>query len=381
MRVVSVIDSLVPGGAETSLAVLAPHVVAEGVDLHVAQLHARPGLQARLTGAGIPVHDLSARPGRLGWTAAVRRLVRELTPDLVHTTLYEADVAGRVGARLAMTPVVSTLATERYGPTHLAAPHLSVAKVRAAQAVDIATARLTRRLHAVSTPVADAMARHLCYPRRRIDVVGRAREPVPLPDAEGRRRLRSELGAGLDPIVLAVARHDHVKGLDVLVSAVGGLRGQGRAVELWIAGRDGDATAEVRAAGERAGMAGALRLLGHRDDVPDLLSAADVFVLPSRREGAPGALLEAMAARAAIVATDIPGVTEIVDDEAASLVPVDRPDEMAAAIADLLDDPAAAARKAGVAHDRFCSLHSPAVIAAQMVAFYERVLERSGPRA
>jgi glycosyltransferase involved in cell wall biosynthesis len=381
MRVLSVIDSLVPGGAETSLAVLAPHVATAGVDLHVAQLHSRPGLQGRLTDAGIPVHDLSTRPGRLGWTAAVRSLVRELEPDLVHTTLYEADVAGRVGARLARTPVVSTLATERYGPTHLSAPHLSPVKVRAAQVVDIATARLTRRLHAVSTPVADAMARHLVYARDRIDVVGRAREPVALPDAEGRRRLRAELGAGPEPIVLAVARHDHVKGLDVLVDAVGQLRRQGRPVELWVAGRDGDATAELRAVAGEVGLDDALRLLGHRDDVADLLVAADVFVLPSRREGAPGALLEAMAARAAIVASDIVAVREIVDDRAAVLVPVDHPGEMAAAIAALLDDPTAAQERALVANERFRSLHSPAVIAAEMVAFYDRALGRSGQGA
>jgi glycosyltransferase involved in cell wall biosynthesis len=378
VRVVAVIDSLVPGGAETSLAILAPHVVAAGADLHVAQLHARPGLQARLEGAGIPIHDLSQRPGRLGWTAAVRRLVGELSPDLVHTTLYEADITGRVGARLARTPVVSTLATERYGSSHLAAPHLSAVKVRAAQVVDAATARLTRRLHAVSTPVADAMARHLRYDRGRIDVVGRAREPVVVPDEEGRRRLRVSLGAGAGPVVLAVARQDHVKGLDVLVAAVGELRREGRDVELWIAGREGDATSELRARAERDGMAGALRLLGHRDDVPDLLGAADVFVLPSRREGAPGALLEAMAARSAIVATDIPGVREVADGEVASLVPVDRPGEMAAAIAAVLDDPVESARKAAVALARFRSLHSPTVIAAEMIAFYERALGTSG---
>lgn len=375
MRVLSVIDSLVPGGAETSLAVLAPHVAPQGIELHVAQLHDRPGLQSVLAAAGVELHDLSARPGRLGWTVAVRRLVLQLRPDLVHTTLYEADVAGRVGARSAGVPVVSTLATERYGPTHLSMPHLSTTKIRAAQALDIATARLTARLHAVSTPVADVMARHLRYDRQRIDVVGRAREPVERVDDERRRSIRSGLGVRSDEfVVLAVARHDHVKGLDLLVDAVGRLRGEGRPVVLWIAGRDGPASADLRRVVAELGIDAEVQFLGHRDDVSELLGSTDVFVLPSRREGAPGALLEAMAAGAAVVAVDLPTVREIVDDDSALLVPPERADTMASGIATLLDDPAAAARRADTALRLFGTLHSPEVIAAQTRAFYERAL-------
>jgi glycogen(starch) synthase len=88
-----------------------------------------------------------------------------------------------------------------------------------------------------------------------------------------------------------------------------------------------------------------------------------------------------MAARAPIVASDIVAVREIVDDRAAVLVPVDHPGEMAAAIAALLDDPTAAQERALVANERFRSLHSPAVIAAEMVAFYDRALGRSGQGA
>lgn len=375
MRVLSVIDSLVPGGAEMSLVVLAPHLVSAGVELHVAQLHDRPGLQGPLADAGVPVHDLSARPGRLGWTRAVRAAVLELGPDLVHTTLYEADVTGRVAARLARTPVVSTLATERYGPSHFAVPHLSAARIRAAQVVDVVTARLTARLHAVSTPVADAMARNLRYPRRRIDVVGRAREPAKPVDADRRGRLRRQLGAGPDDaVVIAVARHEAVKGLDVLVGAVGRLRREGRAVRLWVAGRDGAASAELRRQVADEELSDVVAFLGHRDDVSDLLGSADVFALPSRREGAPGAMLEAMAAGVTIVATDLPTVREVVDDTAATLVPPERPDLMARAIGTLLDDPADARRRAAAAHDRFGTRHSPAVIAAETRAFYERAL-------
>jgi len=110
-----IIDSVVPAGAERSLLAMVPHYVARDIAVEVAYLHERPGLQDELVAAGARLVSLDGRYGRAGWLARTTRLVRDRRPDLVHTTLFEADVVGRLAARLAGTPVVSTLAGAPYG--------------------------------------------------------------------------------------------------------------------------------------------------------------------------------------------------------------------------------------------------------------------------
>ena len=138
MRVLTVIDSLDPsGGAEQSLAAMAPALVAQGVELHVAYLRERPrSIAGPLREAGAAVHPLAGSGGRAGDVARVTRLVHSLRPDLVHTTLFEADQAGRVGARLARCPVVTSLVNVAYGRAQAATPGIAAWKLRGAQATD-----------------------------------------------------------------------------------------------------------------------------------------------------------------------------------------------------------------------------------------------------
>ena len=90
-----------------------------------------------------------------------------------------------------------------------------------------------------------------------------------------------------------------------------------------------------------------MRFLGHRDDVPRLLAAADLLVLPSLYEGLPNVVLEAMRFQKPVVATAAPGTTEVVvDGETGLLVPVGKPVALAQAIRTVLDDPDLAANSA-----------------------------------
>ncbi|MGH9283223.1 MAG: glycosyltransferase, partial [Acidimicrobiales bacterium] len=157
MRVLSVIDSLAPGGAERSLVAVAPHLMARGVELRVVALKGGGELAPDLEGAGVEV-VVAPASGRWQRSGRIEALVRAWSPDLVHTALFEADVAGRVAARRARVPVVSSLTNTSYGAEHAAQPGVSALRLRAAQAVDIASARLVRRFHAVSAVVADTMA-------------------------------------------------------------------------------------------------------------------------------------------------------------------------------------------------------------------------------
>lgn len=375
MQVLYLIDSLSPGGAEHSLAALAPHLGDRDVRLTVGYLSEREGLRARIESHGIRVVSLSGSGGRRGAFSRARHLVAHLRPDLVHTTLFEADLLGRPAARLAGVPVVTSLVNDAYGPAHLGDQALRRWRVHAAHLADAATAQLAVRFHAISRQVAAAMTTRLALPASKVDVIYRGRDPrvLGVRDEERRARTRTALGVDRDtPLVLAAARQEHQKGLDILLEAFPRVRQQLPRAQLVIAGREGNQTDKLHAQAARRELAGAVRFLGARTDVPDLLCAADVFVLPSRWEGLAGVVLEAMALRTPIVTSALPAVAEAVDEHSALLVPPERPLALTRAIITVLSDESGAALRAAAAHTRFHAHFAIDGIADQMAAFYRR---------
>jgi len=378
VRVLYVIDSLNRvGGAEQGLVAMAPQLVRAGVRLDVAYLKDSPGgFQPELTAAGVGVFGVH-HPNRARTAAALRRLVRERRPELVHTTLYESDVLGRAAALAAGTPVVSSLVNSSYGPEHLHARGLSPWKVRAAQVVDAATAQGTRRFHALTRHVAGAMARRLRISPDRIDVVPRGRDPELLGSVTPERRaaVRAALELSEDtPVVLAAARQQYQKGLDVLLEAWPQVRRSAPEAVLLLAGSPGAESARLRALAETAGN---VRFLGPRGDVFDLMAASDAFAVPSRWEGLGSAAMEAMGVGVPLVCSDVPALRETVGSEDyARLVAPERPAELAAALLETLDDPAAAAVRVKSARARFLTSFTLHQVSGRMVEFYERALRR-----
>ncbi|MCD0483753.1 glycosyltransferase family 4 protein [Streptacidiphilus sp. ASG 303] len=389
MHVLYVIDSLDRvGGAEQALAGMAPHLVRGGVRLDVAYLVEREGMHRELAAAGATLFSADRPGGRVARLRALHALLRERRPDLVHTTLYEADVLGRSAALAARVPVVSSLVNSAYGPEHVRARGLRPWKVRAAQAADAATAQGTRRFHALTRHVAEAMARRLRIAADRIDVVPRGRDPRVLGTAGPERRaaVRAALGVPQDaPVVLAAARQQYQKGLDVLLEAWPSVRRAAPGAVLLLAGGNGAETPRLRALAEAAeaadatGAAGAaggsVRFLGARDDVFDLMAASDVFTAPSRWEGLGSAAMEAMGVGVPLVCSDVPALRETVgSEEYALLVPPERPAALADALAGTLGDPAAARRRVEAARARFLALFTLQHVTERMVGFYERAL-------
>ncbi|MFJ8045216.1 glycosyltransferase family 4 protein [Kitasatospora sp. NPDC096147] len=363
------------GGAEQGLVAMAPLLVRAGVELDVAYLRPSPGgFQAELTEAGAGVFGVHAS-GRAGEFAALRRLLRERRPELVHTTLYESDVLGRAAAISTRIPVVSSLVNSSYGPEHLHARGLSPWKVRAAQAVDAATAQGTRRFHALTRHVAEVMARRLMVNPARIDVVPRGRDTGLLGTVSQERR--DAVRAGLElpdhvPVVLAAARQQYQKGLDVLLEAWPAVRERLPEAVVLLAGSPGSETPRLR---ELAEVAGNVRFLGPRSDVFDLMAASDAFAVPSRWEGLGSAAMEAMGVGVPLVSADVAALRETVGSEDyALLVPPERPAELAAALLECLEDRSAAQLRAKAARDRFMTKFTLPQVSGRMVEFYEKSL-------
>ena len=380
MRLTCVIDSLVAGGAETSLNALAPLYVAKGVDLQIVYLKDQPGLQRELELSGASLICADGPGGRLGWVRRVSSILRERKPDLVHTTLFEADVVGRSAARAVGVPAVTSLVNVQYGADQFNDPRLKRWRLRGAQLTDIVTARNAARWHALTEHVADVMAPRLRIRRDGIDVIPRGRDPVALGEStvERRERVRASLGIASDEkMVLAAARQEYQKGLDVLLTAWPIVAGVMPNTKLVVAGRDGNESARLQEM--VSGMPPGTRpaLLGRRDDVPDLLVAADVFVLTSRWEGLGSVLLEAMALETPVVASDLPPVREVLGDNALFVQP-DDPHALARELESSLTNETRANEMTQAGLRRFQDRFTIEIVADQMLSFYERARTNSG---
>lgn len=363
-----------------SLAATAPFLLEYGVDLHVAYFIEREGVGPTLSDAGVPLHPLLGATSRLGRVHQVGRLVRAIRPNLVHTTLFEADVAGRVGSRLAGVPVVSSLVNEMYGPSHFHEPGVSPVKVRLGWAIDASTARLTRRLHAVSGSVAEVMSERLRIRRDQIDVVPRGRDPVVLGERTYERRMRVRVALGLSeaaPVILTVARQDPQKRIHLLVEALADLRRDEPEAILLVAGKSGNSTFDLQALVTRLGVDNGVRFLGHRTDVPDLLCAADVFASASSREGLPGALIEAMGIGTPSVVTNIPAFREVLQTDegtAGVLVKDSEVSGFVSGVTRVLQDTPDTDAMVSRARRKFASHYTLEASARGMLQFYERSL-------
>jgi glycosyltransferase involved in cell wall biosynthesis len=345
VRIMFVINGLGTGGAERSLGEMLPIFERGSVSGTIVCLDRRSeGVQASAEASGADVRFVSAG-GWVGRVRGARELISEMRPDLVHTTIFEADVVGRLAAVRTATPLLTSLVNTSYARVRAEDPAITPWKLSAARQVDGWTARhLTAHFHAITNAVKDAAVGDLRIQPSRITVVERGRDPgrLGLPSADRRAEVRRRLGVDPDhPVLVTVGRQEFQKGQWHLIDAMPRVLGVYPETRLLIAGRTGNASDRLQEAMRRARLNGQVEFLGHRDDVPNILAAADLFVFPSLYEGLGGALIEAMALGLPIVASDLPAIREVVDDGLnAVLVPPGSPSELAAAITSVLADPA-----------------------------------------
>jgi glycosyltransferase involved in cell wall biosynthesis len=378
MKILYAIDSLHGGGAETSLVDMVPALRARGVQLSVLTLLAADdhALAARVQGLGVTIRRLDGYswPRRF---AEFRRELRRLRPDVLHTSLIWSDLVGRAAAVGVDVPVVTTLVSSSYGPEHRANSAYGPLVVSGAQVVDMLAARRTTLFHATSHTVAEVMTRRLRLRPDRVEVVYRGRDKMRLGrrTAERREAVRAALGIPADiPLVLIVGRLDRLKAVDVALRAVGILQRTVADVQTLVVGRDGNGAREVR---QLAASMPNVRMLGHRSDVPDLMCAADCLCFPSRSEGLPGTLIEAMALELPVVASDIGPIREVLGDVGWPLATVDDEHTVAAGLRSVLAGGQAVAEKVADGRCRFESAFTMTSVADGMVELYSRAIAQA----
>lgn len=285
------------------------------------------------TRAMAPHHDLAA-------VGELYRLFRRLRPTIVHTHNPKPGLYGRIAAHLARVPVIVNTVHGLY-----ALPEDRLAKRAVVYGLERVAATCSDAELVQNVEDIDVL-RRLRIPESRIHLLGNGIDLERFrkrPDyAAARERLRAEWAIDPDAVVVgAVGRLVLEKGYVELLEAWRSVGANHPDAQLVIIGPEDTDKADAVPAALRAEAEGAgVRFLGHRHDVEDCYQALDIYVLATYREGFPRSAMEAAASGLPIVATDIRGCRQVVDDgRTGMLVTVRDATALAAAIDRLVSDP------------------------------------------
>jgi glycosyltransferase involved in cell wall biosynthesis len=364
MRLAMLTETTGPGGLESMMLLLAQGLRERGHEVvPIIPSHPREWLHASFLARGFEVEEYppcrswGAYPGALMDLTSVLRRRRV---EALHCHDFTAAILGTLAATMTGIPSVLTL----HGGHHYREKKLRRWLLRRA-------ARRSASVIAVSSETARQLTHDLSLHPEEVQVIPNG-TPMVSGEAERGRRI---LGTCPDTVtVLAVGRLIQVKGFDILSRAARLLQGTDARTRMVVAG-DGEERRVLEGMNEEDSTGGQLSFLGMRDDIPDLMAGADIFVMPSRSEGLPMALIEAMAAGLPVVASSVGGIPEVVEHGVHGLlVDPEDPAALAEAIAILSSDPALRARMGRAGHHRVKARFS---IDAMVDAYEQRLLGRS----
>jgi glycosyltransferase involved in cell wall biosynthesis len=276
-----------------------------------------------------PISDLRA-------LRSMTRLMRAEQYDVVHAHSSKAGFLGRLAARRAGIQRVF------YTP-HAFAFQCGGPVGWLYREFERMGARFGGTIVAVSSGEKDLAVQAALRGAQRARVIPNAIEAPDVPTSEERAAARSALGIEGDaPVIGTVGRLAPQKGYDDLLLGFPEVLAQHRTAQLVLIG-SGPLEHDLHSLAEQLCISRHVTFTGHRNDVEALYAAMDVYVQPSLWEGLPYALLEAMGRGLPVIATNVPGNADLVeDDKTGILVPAGTPSAIAQSIIVLLDDPAAA---------------------------------------
>ncbi len=317
----------------------------------------------RLMQAG-PLRKITAAISLHRYSLAIERWLRERGVDLMHCNQTRAVMIAGPGARRANIPVVWNVLIRQSLPlaaTMLAARASSRIVTNAPDGLD-------------DFPMADALRAKTTFVPNGIDT------DAFTPDLDG-GPVRAELGIGPDDLmVLSAGVITHRKGHDLLVRAATAIIEQFPTARFVIAGgppvNGGTSYAdELTALAHSEGVADHVVFAGRRSDMPAVCAACDLFVLASRQEGSPTAVIEAMACECPVVVTP-PAAAALTQPGVGAVVPADDPDALAAKVCELLADRTSARAMGAAARKHVITHHSVGTMVRGYEEVYSGLLQR-----
>jgi len=375
LRVAHVIDTLNVGGAEVLVQEFCRHQHAANVESMVFALRTAMDndIADSLAEIGIQTEVIpSVRQRELLDFRRIRLLKDRFSSggfDVVHTHLQMATIYGGIAGRWAGLPVVTTLHSV----------HGATVTDLNNRVKDFIETQVLRRTVSIAVG---------CGPRvteSNADRVGSTVQAtianpvsqIPQISEQQRTELRHQfLGDSSGPLFMSVGRLTYLKAYEILAEAFAMVVRKIPEARLVIVGK-GEDQLELESLIGKLGLADHMKLAGSRRDVPALLRSADVFVMSSRWEGLPIALLEAMAAECPIIATRVGDIVWAADDTAKIVAP-ESATELAETMIELASDPAGARSLGQRARVRVEKRHSPIAWVKSLREVYEQAIAQRG---
>lgn len=388
VHVAHIINGLSAGGAETMLVTNLRHLDRQRFRHSVVAVHetteARTFWRSELEGLGIPVLGLGATT-RVELALAGVRLAHWARVEgvhVMHAHLLNAMMVARIGAGMSRRPLVTTLHSLSYEPEILA--EFADPTSRKHDVARVAEGLLHRWVDtlviAVGETVAQSAMRRMHVPRQKIRII-----PNPIDLSRGsttpshdRARIRDQLGLSTDtPLLLHVGRVVPLKGHLDVIEALGQLAAAGIAAHFAIVGPTPDPTWKERlqSRAQALGVAARVHWVGATREIGPWHAASDVFVFPSRYEGLPIALVEALAAGLPAVASDIDSNREVLDfARCGAVFPPGQSVRLASQLLGVIEALEQRRAEASAAVPRIIERYEPRRVAAE----HERVYEALG---
>lgn len=371
IHVVHVVLTLNVGGLERVVLNLAAQGIRSGQRVTIVCLEERGVLAQEAAALGARVESVDKRPGlQLRLAGRIRRLFRELAPDVVHSHQVGAlFYAGRVARAVGVPVVVHT----EHGKHYATRWRTRVLGRLAARHAD--------RFFVVSKDIADEVIGCRVSPSRNVAVVANGIDVDRFAEGNG-SAVRDGLKIPLDaPLIGTVGRLSEVKRQDLLLRAFADLRRTMPTARLLLVG-DGPLRDELTRLAVELGVAPYTHFAGYQSQPDHYLHAMNAFALTSRSEGMPLVVLEAFAAGVPVVASRVGGLPQLIEDGHTGLLfePGNVPDLVVKLRGLLLDD-ALARRVAAAARDAANATYSVGAMGAAYARHYDELLSTTRAKA
>lgn len=370
VKILYIMRNMDAGGAEVFLLSMLRNLNRQEFSPEVLGIYGGGTLQKEFEDIGIPTHVMQFR-GLADFSncLALYKLMRASRYEIVHTKLFHADLVGRLCGSLARIPIIFSSIENIHDWTKA-----YTFRQRLKEWVCRSTARVNYRIIAVSEMIRDTLVHRIGIAPGCVEVIRNSVDVSIFDPDKVQGCLKQELGlSDGDYLVGIIGALNQNKNQKMLIEAAGHIFAKRRDVHFAMVGRGEQK--DLRRLSEQLEVSSQIHFLGARRDIPEILKSLDIYVMTSFSEGISISLLEAMAMKKAVIATQVGGNPEVISsDEIGVLVPPERPDILATEILNLLAQPNQLLRLGENARKRVTEVFNLALA----VARYEQLYRSAG---